>query len=220
MRAPGHATFPRPCGSSIKARIRWCEIRSKNTVTPKEEFTHLYLPVRNALLRYARAMVRSRTDADDLIADTLLIAFEHFGSLRERQAFLSFLMTIAARQYRRRLRRLRLFGAYSEEHVSEMIDPGPSPETAAEAALLHRALARLPERQRETVVLAELAGLTLEEIRVVQGGSLSGVKSRLVRGRARLALLLGCGDVSRGATRNAGHPVDHSFSIADQKSHG
>jgi RNA polymerase sigma-70 factor (ECF subfamily) len=53
--------------------------------------------------------------------------------------------------------------------------------------VLHRPLDSLEERQRETVILFEISGLSLEEIRAIQGGSLSGVKSRLVRGRQRLA---------------------------------
>jgi hypothetical protein len=44
---------------------------------------------------------------------------------------------------------------------------------------------------RETVVLFEVSDFTLEEIHKVQGGSLSGVKLRLKRGRELLAKTLG-----------------------------
>jgi RNA polymerase sigma-70 factor (ECF subfamily) len=63
--------------------------------------------------------------------------------------------------------------------------------------MLHAALGRLPGTQREAIVLFELAGLSLEDVREVQGGSLSGVKSRIVRGRRRLAELLGANDQER-----------------------
>jgi RNA polymerase sigma-70 factor (ECF subfamily) len=56
--------------------------------------------------------------------------------------------------------------------------------------VLDRALARLPEKQREAVILFEISGFSLAEIREIQGGSLSGVKSRIVRGRDNLANLL------------------------------
>jgi DNA-directed RNA polymerase specialized sigma24 family protein len=77
-------------------------------------------------------------------------------------------------------------------------DEGTTPERAADVAMLNRALARLPERQREAVVLFEISDLSLEEIRVIQGGSLSGVKSRIVRGRQKLAELLDAADTAAG----------------------
>jgi RNA polymerase sigma-70 factor (ECF subfamily) len=47
-------------------------------------------------------------------------------------------------------------------------------------------LAKLPSRQREALVLFELSGFSLDEIRQLQGGTLSGVKSRMKRGREQL----------------------------------
>lgn len=52
------------------------------------------------------------------------------------------------------------------------------------------ALDRLPARERESIVLFELSGLSLKEIQEIQGGTLSGVKSRMSRARAKLKLLL------------------------------
>ncbi len=51
-------------------------------------------------------------------------------------------------------------------------------------------MASLPEKQREALALFEISGLSIEEVREIQGGSLSAVKMRLVRGREQLALLL------------------------------
>lgn len=65
------------------------------------------------------------------------------------------------------------------------------PDVAADVSALRTALGQLPARQREAITLFELAGLSLQEVQQVQGGSLSGVKSRIVRGRRRLAELLG-----------------------------
>jgi len=51
------------------------------------------------------------------------------------------------------------------------------------------------------VILFEISGLSLQEIVEIQGGSLSGVKSRIVRGRERLAVLLGERKPSPSGTR-------------------
>ena len=147
----------------------------------QERFLALLLPVRNRLVHFARAMTRHREEADDLVGDTILAALERFDQIRGHEAFLSYLFTIAVRIHRRRRWRGRLFGSYNEEQAATIPDRGSSPDRAADVAMLHKALAKLPERQREALVLFEISDLTLEEIRVVQGGSLSGGKARIVR---------------------------------------
>lgn len=160
----------------------------------------LFLPVRDRLHRFARAMVRTPEDADDLVSETVLAAFEGFDSIREPKAFLSFLMTIAVRRHRSNLGRRKFFGEYDDRQAEMIPHPGPPTDAVAESAMLHAALGRLPGTQREAVVLFELAGLSLEDIRDVQGGSLSGVKSRLVRGRRRLAEFLGANEPAETQT--------------------
>lgn len=156
----------------------------------QKQFMELYLPLRDRLVRFARTVARTPEDVEDLVGDTMLIAYERFESVRSPEAFLSYLFTIATRVQRRRRWKARIFGRLDERDAERSASASSSPETMTDVRLLQQALARLPEKQRETVTLFEVSGLTLEEIRQVQGGSLSGVKSRLTRGRERLAELL------------------------------
>ena len=64
------------------------------------------------------------------------------------------------------------------------------PDIDHDVEVLYNLLGKLPPKQRECVVLFELSGFSLEEIRQLQGGTLSGVKSRLTRGREQLRLWL------------------------------
>jgi RNA polymerase sigma-70 factor, ECF subfamily len=165
------------------------EISSR--VASQEEFLRLLLPLRDRLAHYARAVSRTREEADDLVSDAILAALEGFERLRNREVFASYLFRIASRLQKRRRWRRKLFGEYDEERAHAIGSNGPSPESAAEVVMLHRALAALPDAQREAVVLFEISDLSLEEIREIQGGSLSAVKSRISRGRQQLARLLG-----------------------------
>lgn len=151
----------------------------------------LYEPVHDRLLRFCGARLRSREEARDVASETVLRAYERFGELRATEAFLGFLFGIALRVIRERERRGRWWGLFSREAAEARPTPDPGPETSAEVRLLYEALEHLPVGQREAVVLFEIAGLSLEEVRQVQGGSLSGVKSRVVRGREALARRLG-----------------------------
>lgn len=151
----------------------------------------LYAPLRPRLARFAAAMTNDREEARDLVAETTLIAYERFEELRNDQAFLSWLFTIASRLCGKRTARNRWHGAYDEEHARRMPDHGTAPDVAADVALLYNALAQLPEEQREAVILFEIADLPLKEIVAIQQTTLSGVKSRVTRGRRKLAELLG-----------------------------
>ena len=160
----------------------------------RERFMKLYGPIRPRLARFATAMTNDREDARDLVAETTLIAYEQFDSLRDERAFLSWLFTIASRLYRKRGIREKYHGKYDEEQVRQMPDAGTSPETSADVALLHNALEKLPAEQREAVILFEIADLPLKEISAIQRTTLSSVKSRVTRGRKKLATLLGAID--------------------------
>lgn len=160
----------------------------------KERFMALLGPVRHRLAHFARAMTRNHDDAQDLIADTVLAAFERFEQVKDQKAFLAYLFTIAARIHKRRSWRARIFDLYDPDTAAAVHDRGTPPDVSADIRALYDALTQLPPRQREAVALFEISGLSLEEIRNIQGGTLSAVKMRLVRGRKQLAVLLGVGD--------------------------
>jgi RNA polymerase sigma-70 factor (ECF subfamily) len=115
--------------------------------------------------------------------------FDPGGSAR----FSTWLTTLAHRHLIDRHRRRRTRGEVLSLEGLASEQPG------AEAALsrrqrevqLERALQRLPIAQRRVVVLPHINGLSLETIASQEGVAVGTIKSRLHRGRARLAQLLG-----------------------------
>jgi RNA polymerase sigma-70 factor, ECF subfamily len=157
----------------------------------QREFLELLEPVYDRLSRYALAVMRDEMDAEDLVNETVLQAFQRFDAAHEPDKFLHYLITIASRLYKRSRFRERMRVIYDEDHALRLPDSNPSPERAAEIRIVMDAMNTLPEKMRETLVLFDVSDLSLEEIRRVQGGTLSGVKSRLKRGRKQLAKALG-----------------------------
>jgi RNA polymerase sigma-70 factor (ECF subfamily) len=157
----------------------------------QDECLKLLTPAYQRLWRFALATTHDHVDAQDLLSETVVEAFERFHTLRDRQAFVGFLFTIATRIQRHKERRAKWFGSYDELAAMQLPSGEGSPEMSAEIRLLIDALEKLPIKEREAVVLFELSGFTLQEIRAIQSGTLSGVKSRLRRGRVRLAGILG-----------------------------
>ncbi len=74
--------------------------------------------------------------------------------------------------------------------VARLGPPGTSAPPSADAIAVRDALARLPQAQRAALVLHYYEGMRVEEISTVLGISVSGVKSRLARGRAALEPLV------------------------------
>lgn len=91
---------------------------------------------------------------------------------------------------RRRVRERLPRGEEDEAQMAAVPHPGPDPagEAAARelAEALGRAVERLPEPYRESVLLAKYAGLAYEEIAVRQGVSVGTVKARVFRAISRL----------------------------------
>ncbi|MFI5202416.1 MAG: RNA polymerase sigma factor [Candidatus Kapaibacterium sp.] len=167
--------------------------------TKQREFLALLMPVLPKLSRFCRAMCRGTHGIDgerakDLVSETILKAYENFERLREPTAFLSYLFTIAARASRHERIKSARSQPFSETVLENFVDEHNAPDANADVDHLYVALAKLPKKQREAIVMSEITGLKLEEVALVQGSSLSAVKSRVSRGRKKLAKLLGASE--------------------------
>lgn len=162
-------------------------------------FLELYEPRRENLVRFAKAIVKNREEAMDLVQETTLQAYKGFEKLKNPAAFTSFLFTIASRIHKRNIWRKRLFFNFSQndeksEALDNIADNNAKADSRYDVQALYKALDTLPEAQREAVVLFEINGLSLDEIKDIQGASLPAVKSRVQRGRKALAVALGVKD--------------------------
>ena len=148
----------------------------------------MYTPCHQAFIGYCRGLTSNREDARDLAGEAVLIVFENLEKLRKKDSFKAYLFGVARRLRLHQYRRNRFRGEYDEK-VAEMLPGHDSPpDTNHDVEVLYNLLGKLPPKQRESIVLFELSGFSLEEIRHLQGGTLSGVKSRLTRGREQLRL--------------------------------
>ncbi len=169
----------------------------------KEKFLALLEPVYPRLSRYALAMTHNREDAKDLVGEAILVALERFDSIRSDDGFPGFLYRIVARTHKRWHRRERQNVGIEKLQLETIVDPRAMPDAAAEMAIVMAALDKLPAKMKETILLFDIGDLSLEEIRNIQGGTLSGVKTRLRRGREMLKQILGIdsGENATGKTK-------------------
>ena len=151
----------------------------------------LLAPIHERARMSARRLCRSEAEGDDLFQEAALRALRKLPSLRDDQAFPAWFYRIllslnknrARARFWRRLSPLEVL-AHTGEPAG---DDGARWEEARHGARrLREALDSLPLVQREAIVLFDIDGYSLEEVARMQEASLSAVKSRLQRGRARL----------------------------------
>ncbi|HTT78744.1 MAG TPA: sigma-70 family RNA polymerase sigma factor [Stellaceae bacterium] len=148
----------------------------------------LIQPLIPALRRYARALMRDPSEADDLVQDCLEHAISRWRQRRADGNACAWIFTILHNLAINRLRQ----AAHRGRHVSieDAGDASPSSPATQEDALRHRdilqALADLPEDQRSVVLLVSVEGLSYAEVAAVLDIPLGTVMSRLSRGRERL----------------------------------
>ena len=140
-----------------------------------------------ALLRYARALTRDSADADDLVQETLMRAYENRARFRPDGELKSWLFSILHNTFVSGLRRRRSY-ADRMDRVAELgeTEAAPEQETHLRLAQIRAAFLTLPNEQREALHLVAIEGMAYGEAADVIGIPLGTLMSRL--GRARAAL--------------------------------
>lgn len=165
----GHG--PVSIGCSVKAQARhWCEA--------------LYESQAAALLLYGRALGLSHSEAEDVLQETFLALLQlaqppeapgHYALRAYRNRALNYRRSL----WRRLLRELE---------ARRWFEPDPAQSRWERAAM--RALARLPQAQREVIVLKIWHGYTFQEIGELVDASPNTVAGRYRYGLAKLRAAL------------------------------
>ena len=152
----------------------------------QQSFMKLYEPVHVKLNRYVNSIMRNREDAKDIISETVLKAYENFEKIYKPESFMYYLFRIASNTIHSRNRKRKFWEDLDQHHSENIPDEAGDVIAKTEMKEFYAELNKMPSKQKEAIVLFEISGLSLNEIQQIQGGSLSGVKSRIGRGRQHL----------------------------------
>jgi len=168
-------------------------------------FADAITPVVPQLYATARRLTRHAADAEDLVAEAVAQAWRRRQTLHDRGAFRTWMFRILTNAFvsARRAARARpatesideledadeSFSLFERLHQPFLLWWG-SPEQEFLNKLLRedleRAISALPESFRLAIILADVQGLSYQEIAVVLRIPIGTVRSRLARGRAAL----------------------------------
>ncbi|MGF7158557.1 RNA polymerase sigma-70 factor (ECF subfamily) [Rhodoligotrophos appendicifer] len=140
-----------------------------------------------ALRRYARSLTRNDADAEDLVQDTLVRAYEKRSSFRPDRNLRTWLMTILHNMFVDRIRS-RQAETRRLDQAADASDGGIDPEQdhAVRLAQVRDAFLDLPEEQRAALHLVAIEGFSYAEAAVTLGVPIGTVMSRIARARTSL----------------------------------
>ena len=147
------------------------------------------------LYRVVISILRDRDEAEDVLQDAYVRAYQHLSQFEGRASFSTWLTRIAVHEALARLRsrsRMLQLGTETDEEdipVDSMpasVDPEETTSRAELARLLEHSLMNLPEQYRTVLMLRDVEELSTSETAEALGLTEENVKVRLHRGRSLL----------------------------------
>lgn len=155
---------------------------------PEQEYREFVGSRAGSLHRTAYLLCGDWHLADDLVQETFVQTFRHWRRVQRADNQNAYVKRILVNEFKRRWRRYSGLPVRADTDGPEVAVPDVSDEVANRADLL-RALLALPARQRATVVLRYLEGMSERETAAVMRCSEGTVKSQTARA---LNTLAGC----------------------------
>jgi RNA polymerase sigma-70 factor (ECF subfamily) len=143
-------------------------------------------------------ILRRREDVEDVVQQVFLKVFVSLKRFDQRAAFSTWLYKISVNECwdylrKKKVRPLVYEADLSEEQVSRLDGvvsadqpPSSSSDRAEARDLLEHMMEKLPEQDRELLVLKEVEGFSVQELAEILDLNVNTVKVRLFRARARL----------------------------------
>ena len=151
-----------------------------------------------AVYRAAMAALRSAADAEDVMQETFMLAFQRLGGFRHEASFKTWLLTIAWRRALQRRRsltwQLKQMVTVDEEFPQQVLPRAPSVEQALMASErgrdLRRLIVKLPARLRDPLLLKATGHVDYEEMAHILGIPTGTARWRVSEARRLLRLKL------------------------------
>jgi RNA polymerase sigma-70 factor (ECF subfamily) len=188
----------------------------------RQRFDALFGSYCSDIIAYCGWRTASSSDAQDAAAEVFLTAWRRLNEVPEGDAARVWLYATARRvianQRRSTRRREALYERVALDLASSVREaPPPDGSSHREEALVHEALDRLGQRDREVLLLAEWEGLTPAEIAVVLDCLAITARGRLHRARRRFRTvfeeLLARDDGDPPRPRASEAPTSRAFSV-------
>ncbi|QTK81401.1 RNA polymerase sigma-E factor [Agrobacterium tumefaciens] len=143
------------------------------------------------LRAFAISLIRSRDRADDLVQDTIMKAWAKQDSYQPGTNMRAWLVTILRNEFYSQIRKSGREVQDTDGVYTARMSVPPEQHGSVDLQDFRSALAKLPDDQREAILLIGASGFAYEEAAEICGCPVGTIKSRVSRARLRLQELLG-----------------------------
>ena len=164
-------------------------VLSMENVGSEMDLTALVETYSALLFRVAHSILRSRSEAEDVVQDAFVRVMERRGSLPDVRDMRVWLIRIAwnlAIDRRRRIRPEQMVERFAESLVAVNMPVDQAMDEAQRMKAVLCEMERLPKAERHVLLLSSLEELGTAEMAKVLGRSESAVRALLFRARTRL----------------------------------
>ena len=193
--AAGFAVLYRPIVSILNQDSLIAQLRAGDQAA----FRHLVEEHKGIVFNTSLGIVQNHADAEDIAQEVFIQAFHSVKDFKGDSKLSTWLYRIAvtkaldhlrAKKRKKRFAPLQnLFGQESNEPLAEQamfVHPGVQLENKERAALLFKAIGKLPEQQKAAFLLHKTEGLSYQEVAEVLQVTLSSVESLMHRAKSNL----------------------------------
>jgi RNA polymerase sigma-70 factor (ECF subfamily) len=149
-----------------------------------------------SLRAFAVSLCGNRDKADDLVQEALTKAWAKKNRFEAGTNFKAWMFTILRNHYYSQFRKARREVADSDGILTASLAVHPEQQGHIDLAEMRAALQKLPDHQREAIILVAAEGLSYEEVANICDCAVGTIKSRVNRARAQLTAMLNLSDVS------------------------
>lgn len=184
-------------------------------LTDKTLFTNAVLQHADGLMRFAVSLCRNDHNAEDLVSETVLKAFENFTGLKDHSKMKSWLYRILYNQFistyrkNRRTKQVYIsgegndsFSLFEKLMATGAEDPEKIFLQKLTTETVRKAIEALPLIYRQAIVLSDMEQFSYQEIASILKVPIGTVRSRIARARQQLEKALWQLGLEMGFTRN------------------
>ncbi len=159
-----------------------------------DDFRNEMIALIPSLRAFARGLCGNRELADDLAQDAMMRAWAARDSYTMGTNFRAWMFMILRNQFYTTMRKNSRMSSWDPEAAERLLVEAAPQQHAIHLTDVEKALQKLPNEQREILLLVGAGGASYEEAAQITGCAIGTVKSRLARGRQALAALINGAD--------------------------
>lgn len=148
------------------------------------------------LRAFALSLTGTQDRADDLVQEALVKAWHKQDSFEPGTNIRAWLFTILRNEFYSQMRKAGREISDAEGALTDSMAVHPGQLGRLDLADMREALQKLPDDQREAIILIGASGMSYEEAAEICGCAVGTIKSRVSRARSRLAEILDVHDSS------------------------